>query len=348
MSQGPAAHRERWPSAPATRKSAPAPLAFPAQPSGGIEIKYPLDETLFPPEIVAPTFVWSDKTEGVGNWTVLVRFDDKGEVLRFPTTEPRWRPSEADWASIKQRSVERDAQVAIVGVGPDAKAASSASVRIRTSTDPVGDSIFYREVPLPFISAVQDPSRIRWRFGAIDSETAPPIVLENLPVCGNCHSFSGDGSVLGLDVDYGNDKGAYAILPVSKQMVLNDEKIITWSDYKKGDGEATFGLLSQVSPDGRYVISTVKDRAVFVATPDIWYSQLFFPIKGILVVYDTQTRYVQTVAGRRRSRVRPEQPDLEPRRQVDRLRPDEGLQEGRRRQRHVGPAERKGRPRVRQ
>jgi len=279
------------------KQSAPAPLAFPSEPTGNIEIKYPLDETLFPPEIVAPTFVWSDQTEGVSNWTVLVRFDDKGEVLRFPTTEPRWRPSEADWASIKQRSVERDAQVAIVGVGPDAKAASSASVRIRTSTDPVGDSIFYREVPLPFISAVQDPARIRWRFGSIDSETAPPIVLEDLPVCGNCHSFSGDGSVLGLDVDYGNDKGAYAILPVSKDMVLNDEKIITWNDFRKGDGEATFGLLSKVSPDGRYVISTVKDRAVFVATPDIWYSQLFFPIKGILVVYDTQARTFKPLPG---------------------------------------------------
>ena len=80
-------------------------------------------------------------------------------------------------------------------------------------------------------------------------------------------------------------------------MVLNDEKIITWSDFRKGDGEATFGLLSQVSPDGRYVISTVKDRAVFVATPDIWYSQLFFPIKGILVVYDTQTGTYKPLPG---------------------------------------------------
>ena len=70
---------------------------------------------------------------------------------------------------------------------------------------------------------------------------------------------------------------------------MNDEKIITWSDYKRDDGELTFGLLSQVSPDGRYVISTVKDRAVFVATPGIEFSQLFFPIKGILVVYDTET-----------------------------------------------------------
>ena len=68
--------------------------------------------------------------------------------------------------------------------------------------------MFYREVPLPFIKAVQDPARIRWRFGSIDFRGRPPIVLENLPVCGNCHSFSDDGGVLGIDVDYGNDKGA--------------------------------------------------------------------------------------------------------------------------------------------
>ncbi len=278
--------------------SAPTPVQFPSAPAGELAIKYPLDETLFPPEIVAPTFVWEDKTEGVKQWVVLLRFDDdSGEVLRFPTAEPRWRPAAADWARIKQRSVQRDAQVAIVGLGPNAAAASAASVRIRTSTDPVGDSIFYREVPLPFIAAVQDPARIRWRYGGINSENAPPIVLEDLPVCGNCHSFSQDGSVLGLDVDYGNDKGAYAVLPVTQQMELNDEKIISWSDFKKGDGEATFGLLSQVSPDGRYVISTVKDRAVFVATPDIWYSQLFFPIKGILVVYDTQTGTYKPLPG---------------------------------------------------
>jgi Tfp pilus assembly protein PilF len=266
------------------------PVAFPDASSGRLEITYPLDETLFPPEIVAPTFAWRDDTGAVESWTVLLRFAGEGEeVLRFGTTEPNWRPSEEDWAEIKQRSTDQDAEVAVVGVGPNGEAASASMVRIRTSTDPVGDSIFYREVPLPFIDAVQDPSRIRWRFGSVGSVEQPPVVMEDLPVCGNCHSFSGDGGVLGLDVDYGNDKGGYAILPVSEQMVLDDEKIITWSDYERDDGEATFGLLSQVSPDGRYVISTVKDRAVFVATPGIEFSQLFFPIKGILVVYDTET-----------------------------------------------------------
>ncbi|MDJ0786465.1 MAG: tetratricopeptide repeat protein [Myxococcota bacterium] len=268
---------------------APVEVAFPSADQGSLAIAYPASGTLFPPEIVAPTLLWKDETAGVESWRVLVRLAPGEEVVRFSADEPRFRPPEAAWTEIKQRSLEQDAEVAVVGVDARSRPVSSATLRIRTSPDPVGDSIFYREVPLPFIEAVQDPSRIRWRFGSIDSTERPPIVLEDLPVCGNCHSFSGDGSTLGLDVDYGNDKGGYAILPVSEQMVLNDEKIITWSDYRRDDGELTFGLLSQVSPDGRYVISTVKDRAVFVATPGIEYSQLFFPIKGILVVHDRET-----------------------------------------------------------
>ncbi|MEM8659580.1 MAG: hypothetical protein AAGF35_01735, partial [Pseudomonadota bacterium] len=266
-----------------------APLVFPAAAAGLLEIAYPLDETLFPPDIAPPTVIWSDETEGVQQWQAMLQFADGTEQSFGPVPEPQWQPSVTEWEVIKQRSTTADARLGILGLDQSGQSLSSAIVSVSTSTDPVVDSIFYREVPLPFISAVQDPSRIRWRFGSVDSIEQPPIVLEDLPVCGNCHSFSGDGSVLGLDVDYGNDKGGYAILPVSEQMVLNDEKIITWSDYEKDDGEATFGLLSQVSPDGRYVISTVKDRAVFVATPGIEFSQLFFPIKGILVVYDTQT-----------------------------------------------------------
>jgi Flp pilus assembly protein TadD len=264
-----------------------------------LQITYPLEGTLFPPESVAPTFVWEDKTGNADRWDVVVRDDTGGEVLRESVDAPRWRPSEEGWRQIKQRSAERDAEVIVTGVrqAQPATALSSARVHIRTSKDPVGDSLFYREVPLPFLTAVQDPSRIRWRFGTIDEESGPPIVLQNLPVCGNCHSFADNGSILGLDVDYGNDKGAYGILPVSKHMVMDDAKIITWSDYKREDGELTFGLLSRVSPTGRYVISTVKDRSVFVAIPDLMISQLFFPIKGILVVYDRQTKTFSALPG---------------------------------------------------
>jgi Flp pilus assembly protein TadD len=276
----------------------PDVIAAPAG-AGALTITYPQDETLFPPEIVAPTFTWNDQTAGVDRWYLVVRDDTGIEIATAAVDAPQWRPAEEVWKRIKHDSLERDAEVVVAGVNSatNARVLSSARVHVRTSKDEVRDSILYREVPLPFLTAVQDPSRIRWRYGTIDSGTGPPIVLQNLPVCGNCHSFADNGSVLGLDVDYGNDKGAYAIMEVSKHMVMADQKIITWADYKREDGELTFGLLSRVSPTGRYVVSTVKDRSVFVALPDIWFSQLFFPIKGILVVYDRDTKTFAPLPG---------------------------------------------------
>ena len=264
-----------------------------------LQITYPQERTLFPPDIVAPTFEWSDETAHADRWYVVVRDDTGTELLRETVDAPSWRPSEERWKQIKQSSAERDAEVLVAGVRSTVpqRVVSSALVHVRTSNDPVSDSILYREVPLPFLTAVQDASRIRWRYGTIDAEAGPPIVLQNLPVCGNCHSFADNGSVLGLDVDYGNDKGGYAILPVSKHIKMDDAKIITWADYQRQDGELTFGLLSRVSPTGRYVISTVKDRSVFVALPDLLISQLFFPIKGILVVYDRETRTFSALPG---------------------------------------------------
>ncbi|GAH57192.1 unnamed protein product, partial [marine sediment metagenome] len=89
----------------------------------------------------------------------------------------------------------------------------------------------------------------------------------------------------------------YVITTVSRETVLHKDKIITWSDYRREDKQLTFGLLSQISPDGRYVISTVKDRSVFSPVPDLWYSQRFFPIKGILVVYDRRTKKFSALPG---------------------------------------------------
>ena len=300
MNNHPSAHRLSFTSVMTVVLTAGLLLARVAGASDAkLQVSYPQEGTLFPPESVAPTFVWQDETANVDRWDIAVRDKTGRELLRASVDVPHWRPSEEDWKRIKERSLERDAEVTVVGsshANPTA-GLSSALVHFRTSKDKVGDSLFYREVPLPFLTAVQDPSRIRWRFGTIDSPSGPPIVLQNLPVCGNCHSFADNGSTLGLDVDYGNDKGAYAVIPVSKDMVMSDSKIITWADFKREDGELTFGLLSRVSPTGRYVVSTVKDRSVFVAIPDIMYSQLFFPIKGILVVYDREKKTFTALPG---------------------------------------------------
>jgi len=268
------------------------------QEPSALSIRYPFDGTLFPPEIAPATFQWEDPTTADA-WLVVLEFEDGRGRMTFARGDREWTPSAQQWESIKRRSREREAKVTILGVrrARQKTLLSAASIAVRTSPDEVGAPVFYREVNLPFKEAVRDPSQIRWRCGEISSSQQPPIVLERLPVCGNCHSFSADGGVMGLDVDYANDKASYAILPVAQEMTLEAGKIITWNDYRRDDREPTFGLLSQVSPDGRYVISTVKDRSVFVAREDLAYSQLFFPIKGVLAVYDRKTRKFQALPG---------------------------------------------------
>jgi hypothetical protein len=263
-----------------------------------LEIAYPFDEAIFPPEIVAPTFRWRDRHAEADTWRITIELPDAKPPMSFLSRGRKWTPTDQQWEAIKGRSLGKEARVTIVGVNQAApeKILSAASITISTSKDEVGAPLFYREVNLPFIDAVKDPTQIRWRFGPISSKQ-PPVVLEKLPVCGNCHSFSADASILGMDVDYANDKGSYAITPVEKEIVLDKGKIITWNDYQKEDREPTFGLLSQVSPDGRYVISTVKDQSVFVAKPDLEFSQLFFPIKGILAFYDRETRTFHALPG---------------------------------------------------
>src|SRR5262245_33679402 len=107
-------------------------------PDAGLRITYPAEGTLFPPDSVAPTVVWTDDS-GAGRWTVAVHDDAGAEVLTASADASRWRPSEDDWKRIKERSAERDVEIAV------STPRSSAHVRVRTSKDPVGDSLFYRE-----------------------------------------------------------------------------------------------------------------------------------------------------------------------------------------------------------
>jgi len=270
-----------------------------ATPPRAVAIEYPQDGTLFPPEIVAPTFRWRDEDYHSDLWLVTLEFADGGRRIDCFAQQPEWRPEPAVWEKIKSRSLAKPATVTVVGVSREtpSNVLSAGRVIIQTSPDKVDAPLFYREVNLPFADAVKDPSTIRWRFGEVSSVDRPPVVLENLPVCGNCHSFSADGTLLGMDVDYANDKGSYAIAPVRQDMTLDKNAVITWSDYRRDDGAGTFGLLSQVSPDGRFVVSTVKDQSVFVARPGLEFSQLFFPVKGILCIYDRRTGTFQSLPG---------------------------------------------------
>jgi tetratricopeptide (TPR) repeat protein len=264
----------------------------------GITVNYPQNGTIFPPEIPAPEFSWKDTLSGQNKYHISIS-TDKGEKFFTQTVNTlNWRPDSLVWKAIKSSSNHENVFFTIVGESSGIlnKKYSSGKISFSFSPDSIGAPVFYRAVPLPFSYAVKNVREIEWYLGRVNGEK-PLKILDNLPVCANCHSFSKDGSQFAMDIDYANDKGSYIISSIEDTIELTFEKIITWSDYKREDGDKTFGLLSQISPDGKYVLSTVKDRSIFVPVDNLEYSQLFFPIKGILAVYDREKKKFYELPG---------------------------------------------------
>ncbi len=266
-----------------------------AQPPKPLTILYPFDGTIFPPEIVPPAFRWSDRSAS-DHWRIVFEFPGAQNVKIYQSPVPAWTPDAKDWEFIKQRARGQTARVTISGYcGVKAlNILSKGEISISVSRDEVGASLFFREVDLPLMEAAKNPAQIRWRSGPVSSPGPAPVVMEKLPFCGNCHSFSRDGTTLGMDIDYPT-KGGYAILPISRELAITKKELINWDDFNR-QGK-TFGLLSQISPDGQVAASTVNDRSVFYLKAELAYSQLFFPIEGILAIYHRETGAFQALPG---------------------------------------------------
>lgn len=298
-------------------------------------IDYPLKATVYPPDLVPPTVLFHDRSESSDQWLIDVRFAAAPFHIyvltdgRTPekTIDPRcvrdynqyqesdyqaaakaWMPSEKTWSYIRGFS-ESDIEIRIFGMvsaedPQDSRILSQGNVNIRISRDPVGAPIFYRDVPLMpsrnnegVIQPLSEDAvpLIQWRMRDLARSEAP-TVMAALPTCGNCHSFSFDGSTLGMDMDGPKgDKGAYAVVPVSKQIVIEQENVFSWNKYNAD--KVTFGLFSRVSPDGQFIVSAV-DESVFVTNyMDYKFLQTFYPTAGILAVYSRRTGKISPLPG---------------------------------------------------
>jgi hypothetical protein len=112
----------------------------------GLTILYPFDEALFPPEIVPPVFRWKDDKPESDTWLVTIKFRDNNERMNFLAHEQKWKPKAKDWEAIKKRSLEKEAEVNIVGVNRSApkEILSGGRISICTSKHEVGAPLFYR------------------------------------------------------------------------------------------------------------------------------------------------------------------------------------------------------------
>jgi Flp pilus assembly protein TadD len=325
-----------------------------------LTIDYPLNGSVFPPEITPPTFLWHDGNSSAQHWSIEITFAgaapplqiaSHGELLQAGEVDPNagpglaltpeqasthtWKPDAATWAKIKRLSVNAPARISIRGLAGDSPTTISAgNVAISTSSDPVGAPIFYRDVPLMLPPADEKGPiaplprsaipLINWQIRDI-AQPASHLVMTNLPTCANCHSFSRDGKTFGLDLDGPrNDKGLYALVPLEKQMTIKSSNVIHWSSFGLNDEARAadpavkrFGFMSQVSPEGRYVVTSIGppnntsnhrneepgfapgilDRLYSTNYRSIQFSQVFYPTRGILAWYDRETGKMRPLPG---------------------------------------------------
>jgi len=310
-----------------------------------ITVDYPLAGSIFPPEITPPTFIWRDASTESGVWRIDISFADGSAPLHINTDGPRlevgeidprcisktnelpkltseqaqahtWIPDARIWQTIKKHSIPGPARIVISGLTSSSNptAVSTGQTTILTSRDPVGAPIFYRDVPLMPSEGEKGVIKplasnaihlIQWRLKSVDQPTSR-VVLEGMHTCANCHSFSGDGKTMGIDMDGPqNDKGLYAAVALKPQTVVRSEDMISWNPSR--DPRFAFnrvGFMSQVSPDGRYVLTMLgsPDRMpqekYYVANfKDYRFLQVFYPTRGVLFWYDRRTGQRHTLPG---------------------------------------------------
>jgi Flp pilus assembly protein TadD len=322
-----------------------------------ITIDYPAEGSIFPPEFPAPTWLWRDPDDKAVSWEITISFSDgspsihalsQGERMRIGESDPRcfsatnkppeltpeqaaahtWAPDSAAWSAIKKHSIDSPAIIVITGHrrGDPKTIVSRGRVSIRTSRDPVGAPIFYRDVPLmpsqteKGVIKPLDPNAvplISWRLRNI-AETQSRVLMEGLHTCANCHSFSADGKTLGMDMDGpNNDKGLYAIVKITPRMSIRAEDQVAWSTFRgKLGSKLRVGFMSQLSPDGRYVITSVNDPGIeqsnwarrrnpkdlvknyYIANfTDYRFLQVFYPTRGVLAWYSRESGHLQYLPG---------------------------------------------------
>jgi hypothetical protein len=265
--------------------------------SAGVSVRYPFDNALFPPEFPAPTFEWNSATKDNSTWEVTLASGNKRYIIQASASQTKWTPGESQWDSLKVLS---DFDRIYFSVRKSGTRKATAKISFSISHDTVDAPILYRLMPIPVIIAEKNLDSMNYMLINIGSKKKPHIAMRGFPVCGNCHSFTADGSTIGLDLDAGlRDKGGYFISPIRDTILFNPDNYMSWS---KIENRRTFGLFSKISPDGHYIVTTVKDRVVlknFPVSPveNIIFSQLFFPVNGHLAIYDRQTDILKELPG---------------------------------------------------
>jgi hypothetical protein len=277
----------------------------------------PLAGSVFPPDFAPPLVSWlarskqaSDSSPEPGGYVITISSRNRA-IVQVLTDENHWIPSESTWAVIQQAALEDDRffQISVRSIGGwDGRTVTGTEVTtFSISNDPLGADVFFLRKPVPFAVGQAHPEMSQWLRADLSSAKGVVRVMDGVPVCGNCHAFSPQAKLMGMDLDVDGDKGGYVLVSAGEETSVGRDNIISWNDRPvPAPVKYSFGLFTSISPDGRFAASTVGESSIFIRMNDVAFSQLFFPVTGRVGVYDIEgrrhfdlpgaddTRFVQT------------------------------------------------------
>lgn len=263
-------------------------------PMAPLSIVEPADGAVYPADLAAPLFQWQGPAKG--RWIVRLSTASVADAWVRQTSTNTWVPSTADWKAMKALAPDAPLTLTVFQL-EQGRAVAQGAVSFTVSTIPLACRVVYQELPVPFHYAERHVDQFRWRVFSPAADNPPAVALKNGPYCANCHIFSQNGHVFGLDMDYRGDRGGYLLADVAPSMDLRRRDVFSWNDYRPGEGGISRGLFAKISPSGDYVMATVKERPFLVRIDDPAYSQLFFPLTGHLVYYSRRTGDIRALRG---------------------------------------------------
>jgi hypothetical protein len=263
-----------------------------------IHVIEPFSNTILPPDMASPVFVWEDPANNSA-WLITIKNNEK-ILLKALLNTQWWIPESDIWNKLQKVAGQEPFEVLIEGIGGwnGREILSENSITLSFSKDRTDARLMFIRKPLPFPKALQNPGLSQILAGNISSYEKPDVVMSGLNTCFNCHSYSPDGKVFALDMDYKDDKGSFAMTSVQPEMELNSKDIFSWNKIPvRKPALYSMGLFGQFSPDGKYLTATVNERALFVILNDVQFSQFFVPLSGQIAVFDRTTESITFLEG---------------------------------------------------
>src|SRR6185295_3115188 len=134
-----------------------------------LTVDYPQDQSIVPPELPPPTFLWHDGSAQADSWLAEVTFEggteridvlvkgepppqgeidkrcisERNEIYKgtpYQASAKSWKPDPVVWKALKERAASSPATVAFLGFrkAEPGRVLSRGQVRLATSRDPVG------------------------------------------------------------------------------------------------------------------------------------------------------------------------------------------------------------------